>query len=226
MKRYAFIHVPKTAGISFLRGFQSAFGATNVSMHILDSRLSESTVRNLKVYRVISGHLSYGDLAEFFPHYIWITVLREPVDRALSQYFHYRTIANPNDVGPKLALQYDLDAYFHLPVELLGATSNRAVYQLGAHVMDASIDFDAALKTAKRTLRRCSWVGIYENLSLYVENLRRTLPDFANFVLPREHVTPARVSAQEISPTLRARIITLNAYDMQLYEWARRMFAP
>ncbi len=226
INQYVFIHVPKTAGISFWHAFRQIFGAECVSSHILDSHISESEAENLRKRRVVSGHLSYDDLERFFSDRIWMTVLREPVDRALSQYFHYRTIAHPDQPESKLALQYSIDEYFFLPPallpqSLLGAFSNRSVHQLGAHVRNLAFDLDAALERAKETLKRCRWVGLYERLPRLIEAMRSAEPDFSKFTLPQEHATPGRLGVNEISEAVRSRILELNAYDLELYEWAK-----
>lgn len=51
-------------------------------------------------YRAIAGHLDIGTLAERLPDARWTTVLRDPVDRMLSQYHHFRrAAATPGDAG-------------------------------------------------------------------------------------------------------------------------------
>ena len=149
-----------------------------------------------------------------------LTILREPVDRALSQYYFLRTLGNPAVPAVKLARDHEIDTYFNFPaVTLCQTVWNRMTRQLGAHCLDAQADLKAAFRQAKETLRRCRWVAIYEDLPEHLQQLQAE-PDFRGLVLPRERVTPKRLAATQISDELRARIVELNQFDLELYSWA------
>jgi len=218
------MHLPKTAGFSFWHGFRNLFGAQNVTDHLADFYIGLRDAARFDQCRMISGHISYRDAAYWFPERAMMTVLREPIDRAISQYFFLRTLGNPQDPTASLARAHGIEAYFKLPTQTLCQTvSNRMTRQLGAHCLDMHASLKTAFKRAKETLHRCHWVGIYESLPGYLQQLQ-TEPDFHDFVLPRERVTPNRLAVKEIPEELRARIVELNQYDLEIYSWAAAEF--
>lgn len=177
--------------------------------------------------RIIAGHISIVDVDRYFSDRTMLTILREPMDRVISQYFFLTTIANPATPSAQLARSVDVDGYFALSEETLTQTVwNRCVRQLAGRSLDPAVDLDAAFEQAKRALLRCSWVGFHESLENDLAALRRRYPDFSDLILPRVRVTPERLLMRDVSVALKSRIHDLNRYDIRLYEWAKQMFQP
>lgn len=220
---YLFLHVPKTAGFSMWHGFRNLFGAHHVSAHLPDSFLKDEDAAALAKLQVISGHVSAQDVLRYFPDRRMMTALREPVDRCISQYYFLTSLGDPADPTCVLARSMPIEEYFSLPASIIFQTvSNRMTRQLGAHCLDGTANLRAALRRAKRLLKRCKWVGIYETLTQDMARLPEDIPSLGGLALPRERVTPQRPSVSEIGEKLRARILELNRYDVALYEWLRR----
>lgn len=87
-----FVHIPKTAGssfVSYLSGFY------NYSQ-ILPVDLKETSPFHWSRYEVerasfFKGHFYYRDVKEVVSDAHYITFLRDPVDRVVSEYWHLRT---------------------------------------------------------------------------------------------------------------------------------------
>jgi hypothetical protein len=88
-----FVHLPKTAGTTLNRLIEweySPFEMFTVDpyfIHWSNARLRKFPAERLRRFRVFKGHLPFG-LHESLPQAAtYLTVLREPVDRAISTYY-------------------------------------------------------------------------------------------------------------------------------------------
>lgn len=107
-----FIHIPKTAGISFLQTLADVYGPENVRQiwdflpydgdgdsgipgsHVFQShaRFRETVMEALSKpipARVLHGHFHAWMLEDLFPGVPRVTWLRNPIDQVLSRIFHY-----------------------------------------------------------------------------------------------------------------------------------------
>src|SRR5215204_3175629 len=86
--RIFFIHIPKTAGVSFKAVLRDAFGKESICPIAYEADFFRRPSENLHHYRVFSGHHSYY-LARILPGPLKIlTFLRDPIRRAISAYTH------------------------------------------------------------------------------------------------------------------------------------------
>lgn len=218
---YIFVHIPKTAGTSFRGALADALGDDAVSPPFLASRLSEKDVNRLDRYRVIAGHISMDDAAQFRNRHL-LTVLRNPTDRCLSWYYFARNQSAPGQ-SPEVraAQECTVRDFFRLDrTTIFRNIFNRQVRQLGGDVMNTDIDLNVALSRAKTTLRDAAWVGRIETLPSDLARLRNRYLEFADFELPKLNITRNRKSLDALDPDIISQIRLLNAYDLDLYCFA------
>ena len=88
-----FLHLFKCGGTTVIERLRARLGAGAVlhvkDVHALDHALRHGTAP-LAGYGAVVGHLSLPLLEDHFADWAWVTVLRDPVDRMLSQYHHFR----------------------------------------------------------------------------------------------------------------------------------------
>lgn len=88
-----FLHLFKCGGTTVIERLRARLGSAAV-LHVRDVRAFEASLRDdpsiVRRHGAVVGHLSLPLLETFFPDWAWITVLRDPVDRLLSQYHHFR----------------------------------------------------------------------------------------------------------------------------------------
>ncbi len=223
MRKWVFVHIPKTAGTSFQNALRKILGNDAVSPSFNASRLSEADAERLDQYTVISGHISKVDLDRYFPHRELLTILRDPLDRCVSWYYFARTtplvIYAPSDVFA--AQQNGIEAFFAQDERIIYRNIvNRQVRQLGDHVLNLDADHGEALSRAKETLRSAVWVGQQEHLAEDIARLVGIVPDWAGLSLERLNCTTGRESSDNLSREVISKIANLNTYDMELYQYA------
>jgi hypothetical protein len=112
------IHIPKTAGTSLAYVFD--YGSGRRIFYDYADDYSNAMMDNLAWWQrykpfleakfdFIHGHFFYRKYADLFPDASYITCLRHPVDRIISQFNHVYFERNPDDWQYKAIVENDLD---------------------------------------------------------------------------------------------------------------------
>ena len=216
-----FLHIPKTAGSSFWHEIMKAKQpASNIGIDYNANETGEaSRARALAGFleelaqeprRAARGHFLYSSLDRLRDRVDGlrlITMLRDPVDRLISDYRYSRTPAHPPYL--EVIQRYPtIEHYIHAP-----ETQNKMVLFL-------RYDRDEPLRDLiTRTLDEYAFIGTSEFYSISRLVLFRLLKA-APRRLQRRRVTDA-VAENEVRMTLelRSKIEQLNALDMELYQY-------
>lgn len=207
------VHIPKTAGTAFgtllARHYGSAllkdYGDRPLSHGALP-RLARSLVQlprassRLRGFDAVHGHflpLKYlatgGDV---------VTWLRDPAQRILSRYEHYR-----RDVSEGRALQ--------------AVPGLRPGLELAEFIEIPRFQDTYAKYFRGFPLRRVRCFGFSENLDEGLSRMRRVL-GLELGPAPTVNANPSRPDAgYEIPPAIERRILRLNRGDYRLWQWAR-----
>jgi hypothetical protein len=176
---YIFNHIPKTGGTTMYRILERLIGSDRLSPHF---SMNEDTEYPLTLagtydrYLVIFGHLSAASTDVLGPRRKWLTILRDPVDRVISQYYFWR---NCVPSSPHLDYVYEaqtlsLEKFCRLrTTNFLQGNENLQTWQLGddLRVRYRRVASCDVLETAKRNIdERCAFVGLFED---YPGSVRR-----------------------------------------------------
>lgn len=217
------MHIPKTAGTTLVSALDGLYLPED-RVHLYDLQpdaihpkdfpsLPEEQRRRL---RFVAGHFAYG-LHEWIPRpCVYVTVLRDPVDRIRSLYDHYRNWQQSGDWHRWIvAEQVDLERFVvERPSD---QTDNQMVRWLSGTRARVGRCTEEMLEIAKRRLDSFLIVIFHEDIERGASNLAAAL----GVSLPpigRENVAPERSLVPEsVTDVIRER----NALDVKLYEYAR-----
>ena len=232
-----FLHIHKTAGSSLREYIYDKFGRNEACLlpwelpAVLDRPASE-----LRNYRVIAGHYGYYLERLLGKPLVYITMLRDPVERTVSAFYDQRwredlwlhehikdmTLDDYvfDRIGAREVMNFqtcslafdDVDRHYHGLAELW-----RDEEQTRAVLGDRRL-----LELAKARLERFAFVGLQDrfedSLRLLAYTFGWPLPDRT----PRENIR--RESREKIPDRTLARIRELTALDQELYDFASGVF--
>ena len=226
-RKFLFDHLPKTGGTAFRIVLESIFGTENVSPWV-SGRSELWAAQRFADYAVITGHFhspipgvgTVNDRAR-------ITLLRDPIDRLVSQYYYYR-----NDVGRDewnklaiLAKDHDLYDYARLLEENRDmAISNFYCRRFASQLSRLLWSNRKVLSLAKKAVSRYDFVGIQEQLvdSVDIFCCKFGLPPVAE--VPRSNITSSRARLYDLDRRTYDKLVNLNRMDIELYEFALDRF--
>lgn len=218
-----FVHVPKTAGTS-LRQELAAFlqPDVNIAVDYADTsrsfgvRMDEAVEAFLartaaQPVRFASGHILGRHVQRIrarLPGTRFVTFLRDPVQRVVSDYRHQRSARHANH-AEFIARVPSLDAY----VELAAEQEKMATHLVAPEVLRRR---DPAACVADM-LATYAFIGVQELYGPCFRTLTTLLGRPARPRL-RENVNEADGVARELTPALAERIRDVNPIDVALYE--------
>lgn len=214
--RLIFLHIPKTAGSTLkkilvrnYRYAQSLFGYEFAAhRELFLRRFWDGSDKRLYL-----DHARWSELGEErVNRALVLTMLRDPVDRAVSMYEYCRTHAdNPLHqviTGQGMGLEdFIMSQHF----------AGRANFQTAFLMSEGA---ENPLESAKANLMRGNVIfGITERFDESVLLFARVL-GLGNVRYSRENVSAGRPNLAELPALVRNRIVELGQSDMALYAWA------
>jgi Sulfotransferase family len=224
MRKFAFLHLPKTGGTSFT----NALAATRTVTPPFEpnDRIPSNLAKELDTFDIVAGHLSHDDYDHWFSERSAFTVLRDPIERCLSWYWFCRNVVPIEVTAPEVASAKHLDPeqYFSQDRSIIFRISmNGQCRQLGGHLNFCGSDDRALMARAMANLRKMVWVGFSETLDADIERLRR-LPEFSG--LPAIGRVNTANRDHPVSTAVREIISRNNQCDLELYEFGMSLMPP
>lgn len=234
-----FVHIPKTAGTSLNVLLSAAFPGDRISPPQTTLALLQHEAYDLDRHELITGHLSWSDLARHFPRRRLFTVLREPVSRCLSLYGFLRShvthpliplnrLTGANDFveATSIARQVEPQDFFGFEhPAVYQAVRNRMVWQIGDHARPEcrTLPSDqSACDQSLKNLDRFCFATVLERLDCDLPDLLATIGATGPLELPRSNVTVSPLRQADVgSKTLQA-ITRIVACDQRLYDVVRQ----
>jgi hypothetical protein len=225
-----FLHIPKTAGTTLSTILRHHYPGQRFEGGINAFKRFEQAERRLDAAarrggrRALSAEVTFGLAARFLPDARYVTILREPVDRALSQLWYFRTGQGAGQLAPEK------------PLPTPNMTVDEAID--GGYILDnlqtrmlcgIVSPFDPlpsdALEQAKRTLaERVSYVGTAERFDEFLALLALEL-GWPTVPYDRKRVNKLSRGRDGISPRELKRVEESNRLDTELFEHAQHLLS-
>jgi hypothetical protein len=228
-QRWFFVHLQKTGGTALFRRLRHQFGAAGVYPRpehqgtpeaVLDvDLLAERFDRHRDEIRVITGHFPLCTVDLLGVPFTTFTVLREPVERALSFLRHQRK-EEPRFDGATM------EEIYEDPVCRDGLVRNHMVRMLslsGDEMNDGAltpipVDEDRLAVAQDALERRIDVVGLQERFDAFCDALSMR---FGWDLGKRQFANRTRPTS--VSGGLRERIAADNEFDGRLYRFAEQL---
>jgi hypothetical protein len=230
-----FLHIPKTAGSTLralLRRQYRGYGQHGVRG--LDTPELEAAMAALRpalrpATRLIGGHVMYG-VHRYLPEavaaqpFTYVTMMREPVDRVISDYHYVLRTPGHDFYDPVATDHYSLEDYVRSEITIY--TNNVQTRMLAGVGRDVPVGrcTEAMLAQAQRHLNeRIPLVGLTERFDESLVLMKRAL-GWRMPVYRVKNRTKGRPKREEITPSAHAAIEAYNALDLALYREATARF--
>src|ERR1700676_1588511 len=226
MKRTIFCHIRKTGGTTLHRIFQNAVGAADVSPGHGSEQYSKA-LRRWEARKVISQHVWFAPGENLSNERVNLTVLREPIDRCVSNYFYVRA-QDPafRADAPERCLSLSEFAFSESPHAKAEMRNHQTklLAPMGLPLGLSSPSDDQLLCAAKLSLEQFDFVGITERLEETVDLVCFVTDMAAVPTIPKERATASRLSVDDIPAEVRRKLMDDNQLDEELYAYAFARF--
>ena len=230
-----FLHIPKTGGTSLNAIIAKNFGREYVHIwnrfpsrkrrrqfRLLSDFLEMSDEERRKI-RCVVGHPVFGLHTQFHNPRPYVTILREPVDRIVSFYFH--VVRKPNHplheevVGKKISLR---DFALSDLSDQLDNYQTRVVSGVRAGLNQ--VDDSALAKALNNVEQLFSFVGITERFDETLILLKLQL-GWKIRLVRKKNVSRNRVPIDQIADEVLGEIRDRNQIDLKLYRFVSKQFS-
>jgi hypothetical protein len=228
-----FLHIPKAAGSTLHRIIKRQYPKRAI-FTVDGSRIRESidefkslSEEERAEIRCLKGHMPYG-LHQYLPRpSVYITVLRDPVDRIISHY--YFVLRTPGHFLHQDVISKKMSLEDYVNSDLSSELNNGQVRLLsGLESVDSIYGHGpvsrSVLEAAKANLQNHFFaVGLSERFEESVL-LFKDMLGWTRTYFVKENVTQKRPTKSDVSKQILKRIEQYNALDIELYDFAERLF--
>jgi hypothetical protein len=224
-EKYLFHHIVKAGGTSLGRLFERILGPTNVFHASGQYLYTPPTI--LAEYLMVTGHFRFTRGPFHDRSRLYLTFLRDPLDRILSAYYYYRS--RPDDVTAEqvlLAKQHTFEEFIdlqHPSIRVLVDNHQTCSFGL-ADPRTYGLTGRGLFRAAVEVLESYDFVGVYEYFPQSVAALCRQMGWSASKRIPHLNQTPERARVQDLSRATRDKLLALSGMDYELYQYFKARF--
>ncbi len=233
-----FLHIRKNAGVSLRALLSNRFASSRC---LFQAHSIEQYEPDSDRFDFVTGHVAFNFVKSFSARPFVFTVLREPLDRAISTYYFFRE--NKETLFRQLERELPAEEFasrrrftelarcLSLPefLEKEPDLSRRHLSNIQTRsFVSASPGNELRrdhLEEAKSNLASCDIVGLTERLPETLALLEAQLGWHDLGPMPHLNATRSRESLSNINPASRQLLASWNELDIDLYKFAKHLFA-
>jgi len=223
-----FIHLPKTGGTTLWHVLNKQFHYTTLQKQlIVPSEVDEFFSKQMNVkckYDLIGGHFNFGLHTQLEREVNYITLLRDPIERIISEYYY--TLSTKEHIYHKYLIENKIN--FEQFIETGFGDGKDTNWNCMARMLagnytegDTEIDLDMAKQNLKENLLT---IGLTEEFDETLQILKWKLGWSIEPFYVKHNVTKSRPKISEIDSTTKEMIAEKNKYDIELYNYAKELF--
>jgi len=231
-----FLHIPKTGGTSFAKMIDGHYSKNEILPYQIWPDLVEAWPLNVKDYKLVRGHFGHG-LHHIFGrnNMRYLTMLRDPVDRMISQFNHITIdykFNNWNFNFPYSSLEEMIQKRPHVLAniqtrylaadnELSNSTYNQSKVQMYPVWGDSNLLFnpEKIFEKACRNLDQFYFVGFLEQYQKSYDRLCELMKWESEKVVHLNKTS--EILQTEVFPKkIIDQIRIINKWDYKLYDYA------
>jgi len=225
-----FLHLPKTAGTTLNNIINRQYRddeiyASGAIVQDSVAQLKAMEIGEREKIRIFIGHMGFGLHDLLAPPTTYFTILREPIDRVIS--FYYYVQRNGAHYLHDYVLNDDVSLDEFLTSKATLMTDNFQVRLISGVWNDIPYGecTRETLEQAKKNLQDSfAVVGLTEEFDQTLLLLKRAL-GWDNIYYMRHNVTKNRPQKDVLSPETMALLRSHNELDLELYAFAKTLFA-
>lgn len=227
----AFVHIPKTAGTAFVEYLMTNIGdPSKIAPPFMGDM---ATTRDFSSpFRLYWGHYDYFLLKGTGRKFNYLTFLRHPLARAISQWKSWSIASNLTDEWLKAMQPYQIEAVRFSQTATLEEFIMSENPYIEGHIRDVQTryladqpDRPGMLESAKRNLENTfTYFGVVERFEESIQLFRSHFANTLPYTVSTGSENRSNKATSELSPIAMARLRALNSNDFELYEFGCRLF--
>ena len=226
-----FLHIPKTAGTTLIKILRKQYGRKNTfSIYGNPTSVAADQFCSLpqevrEGYRLLQGHWPYGMHKQFTGEVAYISVMREPIGRLISEYYYI--LRTPYHYLHSTLINENVSLDEFLTSDLTVELDNSQLRLLAGCERDVPFGgiTSVHLELAKKHIEdHFAVVGLMSHFDETLLFYKKYLGWKREPYYHRRNVTSKTKKTNEAGEESLKIIRERNRYECQLYEWVRERF--
>ncbi|MEH7238304.1 sulfotransferase family 2 domain-containing protein [Bacillus sp. JJ1562] len=205
-----YMHIPKTGGTTLKNIIQKQYRKQDVWLHMEKDMNPKMEQKNIEQLKCVGGHCWHGIHAHFDRPYKYFTMLRNPIDRVISEYYYI--LERPSHKAYLEVKNMNLEQFIHrFPIK----SSNQQTRRLSGNIHKPD------LEVAKRNIEAdFAVVGLSEMFDESI-TVMKDLFAWGDISYQKANVTKKRPAVEDVSRKVIKQLEELNQMDLEIYEYAK-----
>ncbi|HIP69944.1 MAG TPA: hypothetical protein EYH05_00935 [Anaerolineae bacterium] len=224
-----FLHIPKTAGSTLYRILGNHYPFKNIYTVWQDGSLDEFkqlTPEQHTSIRLLRGHFGYGLVSCLPAESVWFTILRDPVERAISYYHFIRRSPRHYCYDRVTQNKLSLEEFLTGQIDTLadnGQTRLLANLETGHEIPFGQCSKEMLTQAKYNLQTNMAVVGLTEQFDETLLLLQKAF-GWRNIYYSRQNVSRNKSSQTELPASTLEVIRQTNQLDTALYQFAEQLF--